>query len=127
MQEQGIRNHFNLRENSLPPTVLDDGTTNGNIELVPDDQITTLLTIKNPYGIVAIGGLQMDPSGKGFAILDRTRRRVIGAPWPWPGLSDTPKHSNDYPAVDEERLVTENNIFNPSAVRRLSHIKINFF
>ena len=39
--------------------------------------------IKHPMGASLIGGLQMDPTGEGFMILDRSSKRVISAPWPF--------------------------------------------
>lgn len=53
----------------------DDGS--GNAEIVT--------IIKQPMGIAQIGGLQMDPTGEGFSILDRGGKRVVGAPWPYYG------------------------------------------
>jgi hypothetical protein len=54
--------------------------------------------IKHPMGIAQIGGLQMDPSGEGFMILDRGGKRVVGAPWPF--------ESNDAVSAVEESEVS---------------------
>jgi len=61
------------------------------LELLDDsmDQISQgetaeiIQIIKHPMGASLIGGLQMDPTGEGFMILDRSSKRVISAPWPF--------------------------------------------
>lgn len=46
------------------------------------DSLQEVARIARPYGIEAIGALTMDPSGRAFALLDRTRKRVYAAAWP---------------------------------------------
>ena len=76
--EEAQPNALGVREAAGPPEPA------GGLELLAEGEATVVRTIVRPFGVPSIGGLSMDPSGRGFAILDKARRLVVGAPWPWP-------------------------------------------
>jgi hypothetical protein len=59
---------------------------------VPMDEPITVSYIRRPFGITQIGSVVADPStnGQTIAILDRNRKRIYSAPFPFPaGKHDT--------------------------------------
>jgi hypothetical protein len=79
---------------AVPPGEPEGG--DGDDETAVSERLV-LYTLRQPYGIGLIGGLQMDPSGAGFAILDLGGKRVVGAPWPWPMEEDGTTPSSNPP------------------------------
>ena len=71
------QNELGLREAWGPPEPA------GGLALLRDDEAAVVRTIVRPMGVASVGGIQMDPSGRAFALLDKARGRIVGAPWPW--------------------------------------------
>jgi hypothetical protein len=82
----GAPNAYGLSEAGAPPEFA------GGIALLPEARAAVVQTIRRPFGVISIGAIQMDPSGDGFAILDKATRRLWGAPWPWTEGADAKEH-----------------------------------
>jgi len=58
----------------------------GGVELRAPADARVVADVAAPWGVGAIAGLAADPSGRALLVLDAGGRRVLSAPWPWPGL-----------------------------------------
>lgn len=60
------------------------------VRLLPAEEAAIVADVAAPYGLGSIAGLQMEPNGRAFSVLDAGLRRVVSVPWPWPGLEAPP-------------------------------------
>jgi hypothetical protein len=95
------------------------------LQLLPSDSAVLVAEVALPHGASSIVGLQMDPSGSAFLLLDSGApparpSRVLSLQWPWPSIQAAAKAGSRAVVTEAPPLPPEEQLYTINAMPRSS-------